>query len=218
MYQIYTVKYAGVDPENGNALYWARRTDGTEEGKQLVARPQRRRSPRICREPSGVRQPPAPSTAAYLPTSRSTDSTSASTADSRQAARWSTTATSCSCTAPTITMPVWPCTRISSTHGLPKTATPTCPHSPGRAIRPTYVNALSDRWLISSNYFTINNITAGYTLPKKVADKLCCSNIRVYFSGDNLYLWSKRKGLDPVRGYAHRSPAHTQLCVQCREV
>ncbi len=66
----------------------------------------------------------------------------------------------------------------------------------------TYVNALSDRWLISSNYFTINNITAGYTLPKKVADKLCCSNIRVYFSGDNLYLWSKRKGLDPRQGYA----------------
>ena len=30
MYQIYSVKYAGVDPETGAALYWAKRTDGTE--------------------------------------------------------------------------------------------------------------------------------------------------------------------------------------------
>ena len=31
MYQLYLVKYAGVDPENGDALYWAMKSDGTEE-------------------------------------------------------------------------------------------------------------------------------------------------------------------------------------------
>ena len=31
MYQIYSVKYAGVDPETGAALYWATRTDTTTE-------------------------------------------------------------------------------------------------------------------------------------------------------------------------------------------
>jgi hypothetical protein len=45
----------------------------------------------------------------------------------------------------------------------------------------------------------MNNITVGYTLPKKVVRKIGLSNVRVYFAGDNLALWSKRKGLDPRR-------------------
>lgn len=65
----------------------------------------------------------------------------------------------------------------------------------------TYMSALSDRWLISSNYFSINNITVGYTLPKSITDKMHLTTLRVYFSGDNLYLWSKRKGLDPRQSY-----------------
>jgi hypothetical protein len=57
----------------------------------------------------------------------------------------------------------------------------------------------SDRFLISSNYLCMNNITIGYTLPKNLVRKLGLSNVRVYFAGDNLALWSKRKGLDPRR-------------------
>ena len=57
----------------------------------------------------------------------------------------------------------------------------------------------SDRFLISSNYLCMNNITIGYTLPKNLVKKLGLSNVRVYFAGDNLALWSKRKGLDPRR-------------------
>lgn len=30
-----------------------------------------------------------------------------------------------------------------------------------------YTNASSDRWLISSDYLSINNITLGYTVPKQ---------------------------------------------------
>jgi hypothetical protein len=59
---------------------------------------------------------------------------------------------------------------------------------------------MSDRWLISSNYVALNNITFGYTFPTKLARKLCFESIRVYGAAENVALWSKRKGLDPRQG------------------
>ena len=64
----------------------------------------------------------------------------------------------------------------------------------------TYTNASSNRWLVSSNYFSINNLTLGYTLPKDLIRKIKVDNIRIYCSGDNLALFSARKGLDPRLG------------------
>ena len=54
-----------------------------------------------------------------------------------------------------------------------------------------------DRYLISSNYFSINNVTLGYTLPKKLTNKIGIEALRVYVSGDNLAVVSARKGVDP---------------------
>ena len=54
-----------------------------------------------------------------------------------------------------------------------------------------------DRFLTSSNYLSLNNLTLGYTLPKDWVRALTLSNIRVYVSGENLFLLTKRKGLDP---------------------
>lgn len=51
--------------------------------------------------------------------------------------------------------------------------------------------------LISSNYLSLNNITLGYTIPSKWTSKLGIESIRVYGVADNVALWSKRKGLDP---------------------
>jgi TonB-linked SusC/RagA family outer membrane protein len=55
----------------------------------------------------------------------------------------------------------------------------------------------SDRWLISSDYLSINNITVGYTVNKSLLRKIGLSALRVYVSGDNLGVISARKGLDP---------------------
>ncbi len=55
----------------------------------------------------------------------------------------------------------------------------------------------SSRFLVSSNYLSVNNVTVGYSLPKKWMKKLGIGGIRVYFSGDNLAVFSKREGLDP---------------------
>ena len=64
-----------------------------------------------------------------------------------------------------------------------------------------FTNALSDRWLISSNYLSINNITIGYTLPSNLVKKMFIEKLRVYFTADNVGLIAKRKGLDPRQSY-----------------
>lgn len=54
-----------------------------------------------------------------------------------------------------------------------------------------------DRFLISSDYLSINNITIGYTFPRKWIEGIGIEGIRIYFAGDNLAVMSARKGLDP---------------------
>lgn len=55
----------------------------------------------------------------------------------------------------------------------------------------------SDRWLVSSNYLGLNNVTFGYTIPSKLTRKLDVNRVRLYVSGDNLALFTARKGFDP---------------------
>jgi len=64
-----------------------------------------------------------------------------------------------------------------------------------------YTNSTSDRFLISSNYLDITNITLGYTLPKSLTTKLQINSLRFYVAGDNLGLFAKREGLDPRQSY-----------------
>jgi len=54
-----------------------------------------------------------------------------------------------------------------------------------------------DRFLISSDYLSINNVTIGYTFPDKWMEKLKIAGLRVYFTADNLAVASARKGVDP---------------------
>ena len=54
-----------------------------------------------------------------------------------------------------------------------------------------------DNYLISSDYLSVNNITLGYTFPKKWTTKIGVEGLRVYVSGDNLAVVSARQGVDP---------------------
>jgi TonB-linked SusC/RagA family outer membrane protein len=202
MYQIYCVKYAGVDPETGNALYWARRTDGTEEkvSNWSLARNGDEESGYVAnRQASGNMLPPVYGgistnlkvygfdfgvNCGFQVGGKIIDSgyqylmSGGSSSDAGMALHKDL-------------LNAW--TTENTNTNIPALA--------WTGNQATYMTALTDRWLTSSNYFSLNNITAGYTLPKSVTSKLSCKNIRVYFSGDNLYLWSKRKGLDPRQGY-----------------
>ena len=67
---------------------------------------------------------------------------------------------------------------------------------PGVASQTPY-----DRFLTSSNYLCLNNLTLGYNLPKSLIAPLTLRAVRVYFAGENLFLLTKRKGMDPRYNY-----------------
>ncbi len=54
-----------------------------------------------------------------------------------------------------------------------------------------------DRYLTSSDYLSINNVTLGYTFPAKWTNKIKLASLRVYVTGDNLAVFTARKGMDP---------------------
>ena len=70
-----------------------------------------------------------------------------------------------------------------------------------------YASSTSDRWLISSNYLSLNNITFGYTLPSKWTNKIKIASARFYVSGDNLAVFAKRIGLDPRQSVSSSTTA-----------
>ena len=72
-----------------------------------------------------------------------------------------------------------------------------------------YNAATSSRFLISTNYLNISNISLGYTFPAKWF-KGHIQNLRVYAICDNVWYWSARKGFDPRGGsVAYYSPIRT---------
>ncbi|MBO5795267.1 MAG: TonB-dependent receptor [Bacteroides sp.] len=65
----------------------------------------------------------------------------------------------------------------------------------------SYTNATSTRFITSSDYFSINNITLGYTLPKRWTKALGVESLRLYGAADNVALFSARQGFDPRMSY-----------------
>ncbi len=55
----------------------------------------------------------------------------------------------------------------------------------------------TDMALFSASYLRVKNITIGYTVPKHILSKYGIGNLRIYASGDNLFMFSAQKGVDP---------------------
>ncbi|MDR3008168.1 MAG: TonB-dependent receptor [Sphingobacterium sp.] len=55
----------------------------------------------------------------------------------------------------------------------------------------------SDRFIEQGKYLRLKNLTVGYTLPEAVAKRLHAGRLRFYFSGQNLFTWTKYSGFDP---------------------
>ncbi len=63
---------------------------------------------------------------------------------------------------------------------------------------------LSNRFLVSSDYFCIDNLTLGYTLPSSLTQNVDISSVRIYLAADNLALFTARQGLDPRQSFGGR--------------
>ncbi|CAL2103615.1 SusC/RagA family TonB-dependent receptor precursor [Tenacibaculum sp. 190130A14a] len=59
------------------------------------------------------------------------------------------------------------------------------------------VVANSDRFLTDASFWALKNVSIGYEFDQKLLEKYGVDNLRVSLTGENLYLKSKRKGLDP---------------------
>ncbi len=64
-----------------------------------------------------------------------------------------------------------------------------------------YTNSSSTRWLVSSDYLSLSNITLGYTLPSKWTRQIGINSVRIYGAAENVALWSARRGLDPRQSF-----------------
>lgn len=68
---------------------------------------------------------------------------------------------------------------------------------PKLVIDDTSATTTSDRFLTSASYLSLQNLNFGYTFPTKMTSKVGIGKLRVYLTATNLWLWSKRQGLDP---------------------
>ena len=60
---------------------------------------------------------------------------------------------------------------------------------------------ISDRFIEDGSFLRIQNVTLGYTLPASILGKTkVVSNMRAYFTAQNLYTFTKYKGYDPLIG------------------
>ena len=58
-------------------------------------------------------------------------------------------------------------------------------------------NRASTFWLADASYLRLKTLELGYTIPKRVTEKMSMNNLRVSLIGDNLHVWDKVKFWDP---------------------
>lgn len=86
-----------------------------------------------------------------------------------------------------------------STATLNRWAGPGTSNTMPRAVfsDPNSNNRVSDRYLEDGSYLRIKNVTLGYTLPKRLIERVHMTSARFYLSGQNLYTFTDYSGIDP---------------------
>ncbi len=64
-----------------------------------------------------------------------------------------------------------------------------------------FSSGTSDRWLIDASYLNVRSIDLTYNIPAVLVNKLQLQGARVFVSGENLGLISKRKGLNVTQNF-----------------
>ena len=64
---------------------------------------------------------------------------------------------------------------------------------------------MSDRFLESASFLRLQNVRLGYSLPAKWARYVMMNHLKVFVSGQNLYVFTKYSGLDPEIGFSNQN-------------
>ncbi len=187
MYQLYLVKYAGVDPTNGMALYWAKDANGNEYATSdwSVARSSNRQATGNLQSKFNGGLGTTLNAYGFDLSIQASYQLGGKCYDYGYQGYMHNGGSS-------DTGQSWHSDILNAW-----TPENTNTDVPRLAASDLYTNSQSDRWLVSSAYFAINNITLGYTLPKSLTRKFKLDSVRIYGSADNVALFSARKGLDP---------------------
>ena len=62
--------------------------------------------------------------------------------------------------------------------------------------------AASSRWLVDASYVMLRNASIGYNFNKDVVKTVGVNSLKLFVSGENLWMSSKRKGLEPYANFA----------------
>ncbi len=65
-----------------------------------------------------------------------------------------------------------------------------------------YTAASSDRFLVNASYLNFQNAQVGYTFPERMTSRIHVSRLRLYVACDNIIYWSCRRGLDPRQSFS----------------
>ncbi len=65
---------------------------------------------------------------------------------------------------------------------------------------------MSDRFLENASYLRVQNVRLGYNLPNEWASRVKMHHLKAYISGQNLYVFTSYKGLDPEIGSLNQNP------------
>ncbi len=68
--------------------------------------------------------------------------------------------------------------------------------------------ATSNRFLTDASYLNFQNAQVGYTFPSKLTRKFHVSKLRIYATCDNIWYWSKRAGFDPRYSFSGGTNAY----------
>ncbi|MDR3711386.1 MAG: TonB-dependent receptor [Puia sp.] len=87
--------------------------------------------------------------------------------------------------------------------------TPENPNSNIPAPRAGVANnnlVMSDRFLQSASFLRVQNVRLGFNLPASWTTRLKIDHIKIYASGQNLFVFTPYKGLDPEIGSLNQNP------------
>ncbi|WP_333576922.1 MULTISPECIES: SusC/RagA family TonB-linked outer membrane protein [Sphingobacterium] len=72
-------------------------------------------------------------------------------------------------------------------------------------------NQASDYWLYNANFLKLRNLQVGYTFKKSLTEKFKVRSLRVFFTGENLLMFTDFPGLDPEVGAGAKYPTMKQF-------
>lgn len=70
----------------------------------------------------------------------------------------------------------------------------------------------STRYLSDASYFKIKTLTFGYTIPEKILNNTPVKSVKVFFTADNVFCFTKYDGFDPEASF-NSNPAHANYGV-----